>query len=131
MHMAERHIHHLADDLNRTNRLLTKTQTDNTINTSAVAFIAHIVSIDASGLAHLHLMADAAFHYCILIKILQRRFTDKAFFIHTSSLFAKIHFLFGLQQQGEKMSPKSKKIFSWTNGGRIRNLKNDKSLIFL
>ena len=62
MHMAERHIHHLADDLNRINRLLIKAQTDYAIYTPAVTFIAHIVSIDASGLAHLHLMADAAFH---------------------------------------------------------------------
>ena len=90
--MTERHVHHLADYLNRIDRILIETQTYDGINSPAVALIAHIMSIHTSGLAHLHLMADAAFHQLILIEIFKRCFTDKAFFFHTSSISAKLHF---------------------------------------
>ena len=51
-----------------------------------MAFIADIVSILASGLTVLALVAYAAFHQDILLKILQRGLAYQAFFLHDFEL---------------------------------------------
>ena len=45
-----------------------------------MAFVAYIVAVDASGLAHFLLMADFTFHQHVLVQIFERRFADEAFF---------------------------------------------------
>ena len=57
-----------------------------------MAFVAYIMTVDASGLAHFLLMTYAAFHQHILIEILERRFADKTFFFHNKRIFpTKLH----------------------------------------
>jgi hypothetical protein len=65
--MTERHIHHLPDDFNRIARFFLQAKADDSVYALGVAFVANIMAIDASGLAHFLLMADFTFHQYVFV----------------------------------------------------------------
>lgn len=79
-----------GDDGDRVSRRLAKAQPDNLVHAPGMALIADIVAIDAPGLAHLPLAADAAFHHHILAQILERSLAYKTFFFHIIMMFKAI-----------------------------------------
>ena len=88
MHMTERHIHHLPYDLYRVAGLFLQAKSDNNVYSFCMSFVADIMAVDASCLAHFLLMAYAAFHLQVLVEVFERCFADKAFFFH-NGLFDK------------------------------------------
>ena len=82
VHMAKRHGHHLLDDLDGVLGGLVHAQPDDSVQPLGVAVVAHIVPVDAPGLAQFLLVAYPAFHEYVRFEILQRRLADQTFFLH-------------------------------------------------
>ena len=79
VHMAEGQVHHPAEDGGGVRGGLGQAKAEDAVHALGMAVIAHIVAVDAAGLAGLLFMADGALHDLILDQIFQRRFADQAF----------------------------------------------------
>ena len=82
VHMAERQLHHLLDNLDGVLGCLGETEPNDGIHSTGMAIVADIVPIDAAGLAVLFLVAYRAFHEFIRFQILQWRLANQTFFFH-------------------------------------------------
>ena len=82
VHMAEGHGHHLLDDPDGVLRGLGHAQPDDGVQAPGVAVVAHIVPVDAPGLAQFLLVAYPALHEHVRFEVLQRRLADQTFFLH-------------------------------------------------
>ena len=85
VHMAEGHGHHLLDDFDGVLRGLCHAQPDDSVQPLGVAVIAHIVAVDAPGLAQFFFVAYLAFHEYVRFEVLQRRPADQTFFLHVQT----------------------------------------------
>ena len=79
VHMAEGQVHHPPEDGRRVCGGLRQAQAEDAVHALGVAVIAHIMAIDAPGLAGLLFMADGALHDLVLDQVFQRRLADQAF----------------------------------------------------
>lgn len=79
VHMAEGQVHHPPEDGRRVCGGLRQAQAEDAVHALGVAVIAHIMAIDAPGLAGLLFVADGALHDLVLDQVFQRRLADQAF----------------------------------------------------
>ena len=80
VHMAEGQVHHPPNNGDRVTGGLTQAKAENAVHALSMTVIAHIVAVDAPGLAAFLFMADGALHHLVLRQVLQGRFTNQAFF---------------------------------------------------
>ena len=82
VHMAEGHGHHLLDDPDGVLQGLGHAQPDDSVQPPGVAVVAHVMAVDAPGLAQFLLVAYPALHEYVRFEVLQRRPADQTFFLH-------------------------------------------------
>ena len=85
MHVAERQLHHLLDNLDGVLGCFGETESDDGIHSTGMAVVADIVALDAACLAVLFLVAYRALHEFIRFQILQGRLANQTFFFHCIS----------------------------------------------
>ena len=82
VHVAERHLHHLPQDLDRIFGSRVGTKPDQSVHALCVTVAANVMTVGALCLARLPLMAKGAFHRFVFFRIDKRRFADQTFFAH-------------------------------------------------
>ena len=67
MHMAERHGHHLFQNLDGVTGGFRKAKTENAVHSPGVAVTAHIMVVNAAGFSGFLLAADILFHIILFV----------------------------------------------------------------